>query len=374
MDLGALMTQKYLEQGHDLEVEVVRICPPYRHRFARWKKGPALGLRRNVDRLLNRFFDYPRFLKKLVRHERFDIYHIIDHSYSQLVKALPSDRVVVTCWDLDTFRCLLRPDLEPRPAWFRGLTRKILEGLQAARLVIPVSESTRAAILEHGLIPDDRMLTIYPGTNPEFGIEPHSAADNEAARLLGPIDPEGPIDLLHVGSNIPRKRVEVLLETFAGVRRAIPRARLVKIGGAFTAAQAEQIKALGLESSILVIPFVGDRTLLAAIYRRVALVLQPSEAEGFGFPLVEAMACGAPLLATDLTVLREVAGDGAVFAPLGDVSIWTETAIRLIQNSQEQTAGWQSQRALGLARARLFRWEVNAFELVKVYKAMGFCD
>ena len=110
MDLVAEMILTHLRRDHAGEIDAVRICPPYRHRLGRL---PRLG--RNADRVLNRYHDYPRYLSKLIHRESFDVYHIIDHSYAQLVHVLPADRTVVTCHDLDAFRCLLRPELEPRP-------------------------------------------------------------------------------------------------------------------------------------------------------------------------------------------------------------------------------------------------------------------
>ena len=72
---------------------------------------PVLGRRpwfRNADRLLNRFVNYPRYLRQ--HASEFDVFHIVDHSYAQLVHELPAARTVVTCHDLDTFRCLLDPE------------------------------------------------------------------------------------------------------------------------------------------------------------------------------------------------------------------------------------------------------------------------
>ena len=93
-----------------------------------------------------------------------------------------------------------------------------------------------------------------------------------------------------------------------------PDVRLVRVGGPFTAAQDARIDALGLRRHIRVLPFV-ERPVLAALYRRAALVLLPSEREGFGLPVVEALACGTPIVASDLPVLREVGGTAAEVLP-----------------------------------------------------------
>jgi glycosyltransferase involved in cell wall biosynthesis len=92
-------------------------------------------------------------------------------------------------------------------------------------------------------------------------------------------------------------------------------------------------------------------------------VLQPSEAEGFGLPLAEAMACGAPLLVSDLPVLREVAGDVAAYRAVGDVPAWVDAALSLLDEG--------ARRGAGLTRSALFRWEAHAGRLVDLYRAVA---
>src|SRR5438874_926738 len=88
MDLVGEMILAHLAAGHAGSIAATRVCPPFRRRVAR---GPAARWRaaRNADRLLNRFGDYPRALRRLARRGEFDLYHVVDHSYAQLVHALP---------------------------------------------------------------------------------------------------------------------------------------------------------------------------------------------------------------------------------------------------------------------------------------------
>lgn len=368
MDLVALMLRTFLGRKSD-EVEAVDVCPPYRARLARLPI-PA-GLARNADRLANRYLDYPRHLRALDRRERFDIYHVADHSYAQVVHALPADRVVVTCHDLDTFRCLLEPEVEPRPRWFRALTKRTLAGLSRAALVSAGSGTTEANLLRFGLVDADRLILNYTGTNPEFFEPPDPAKEAEADRLLASILGGRPPFLLHVGSNIPRKRIDVLLDTYAGVVRERPEVRLVKIGGEFTPSQRRRAEGLGVLDRIGVIPLLRDRRLLASIYRRAALVLQPSEAEGFGLPIAEAMACGAPVLASDIPVLREIGGDALVYEPVGAVSGWVGSALALLGAGQAGEPSSNPRRQIGLDRAQAYRWETHVDRLIPRYRAIA---
>ncbi len=142
-------------------------------------------------------------------------------------------------------------------------------------------------------------------------------ADAEAGRLLGPAEP-GQAMLLHVGSTVPRKRIDVLL------------------------------------------PYLR-RDVLAA------LVLQTSSAEGFGLPVTEAMACGTPVVASDLPIMREVGGDAAEYAPAADVGAWRDAVDVLLAERAREPGAWEARRRRCVARARLFSWEQNARAVVRVY-------
>ncbi|MDR3638976.1 MAG: glycosyltransferase family 1 protein [Isosphaeraceae bacterium] len=372
MDLTGEMMLTHLSRECAGDVEAVDVCPPFRHRLTRWPVVRGLRASRNVDRLLNRFGDYPRALHAAVRAGGFDLYHLVDHSYSQLVHELPPGRAVVTCHDLDTFRCLLEPEREPRPRWFRAMAGRTLAGLKKAAAVVCNSETTRRAILAHDLVPESRLHLAWVGVAPEFSAAPDPSADAEAARWLGPVVPGAPPDLLHVGSTIPRKRIDLLLEIFAALRRAYPGARLIKAGAGLNAEQERLAETLGVADAIVRLPFFapGERGVLAAVYRRASLVVQPSDAEGFGLPVAEALACGATVLASDLPALREVGGDAAVYRPVGDIAGWVEAAAVLLDERVQQSPAWHARHEAGLARASLFQWPRHARQLADIYRAV----
>ena len=368
MDLVGEMILSHLVGEHAHEISATRVCPPYRYRAGRLPVLGGSGPARNVDRLWNRMRDYPRYLRGLARRSEFELYHVVDHSYSQLVHALPKGRAVVTCHDLDTFRCLLEPSREPRPAWFRAMAGRIFDGLSQAAAIVCDSEATREALLVHQIVSPDRLHVVLLGLPPEFSCEPVEAADREALGFLGPVDREGPPEILHVGSNIPRKRIDVLLKVFARIHEARPGARLVKIGGAFPVEFLELANNLGISDSIVTLPFLRDRAVVAAVYRRASLVLLTSDAEGFGLPAVEALACGTPLLASDLPVLREVGGEAPVFRPVGDIDAWAEAALSLLDEPTNASEQRESRRRAGLLRAGHFSWSQHADQLVMIYR------
>src|SRR5262249_16465317 len=108
-----------------------------------------------------------------------------------------------------------------------------------------------------------------------------------------------------------------------------------------------------------------DRQALAALYRRAALVLLPSEAEGFGLPMIEGLACGKIVVASDIAVLREVGGEAAVYCPVADVPGWVETMNRLVAHPTSAPP-----LAVRLERAQTFSWERQARTIFNAYQGL----
>ncbi len=361
MDLTADMLCRYLT-GQDHIETAARLLPSLRSRFSRLPLVPAKHAR-NADRLINRFADYPRWLQK--KQHDYDLFHIVDHSYAQLTRSLPPNRTIVTCHDLDTFGCVLEPEKERRPRWFRAMAQRILDGFRLAAHVIAVSAATRDEILRHRLFADEQVTVVHNGVHPSCSPLPDPAKDAAVEHLL-PDSSSGAVWLLNVGSTLSRKRLDLLLRVFAGVLRSVPVARLVRVGG-FTPEQQRLAQELKIDHALVILPFL-ERETLAAVYRRAALLVHTAEAEGFGLPLVEAMACGCVVAATDIPVLREVGGSAALYCRLGDFDAWTETILQLLRERSHQPDRWQFRRQLAVNHAARFSWAENARHTAHIYQ------
>jgi glycosyltransferase involved in cell wall biosynthesis len=350
-----LVSERLLEEfsiTHSTTVSAGRICPPFRYRLT--NGGRFTGDPSNVDRLLNRHWDYTRHLKK--RLTDFDLFHISDHSYSNLLHSLPVGRVGVFCHDLDTFRCLLDPAREPRPFWFKAFTRRILTGFQKASIVFYSTETVRQQIMSYRIVDPKRLVYAPYGVSPAF---------NQVSTGKWPADlphavKRGPF-LLHVGSCIPRKRIDVLLEVFGIVRRHYPAVNLVQVGGKWTAAQCKQIKDLGIGPSVFQLRR-QDQSALSELYRKAEIVLMPSEAEGFGLPVVEALACGAVVVASSIPIFKEVGGNAVLYCPLDDTQVWAETIRSVLTGNHDLLP-----LSLRLEHARRFSWSTHANTIVEAY-------
>lgn len=353
MDLAAEM----LAVGLRGRVDVRLLRPGFRPRFTRIRLPGRMGaLGVNADRFLNRFWDYPRWLRRRGL-DSIAAFHVCDHSYAHLVRSLPPGRAGVYVHDLDTFRCLIEPARDPRPRWFRAMARRILSGVQEAAVVFHSTRAVREELLRFGLVERERLVQAPFGPAPEFrpdGDDPVDAPTVEGRYVL------------HVGSLIRRKRIDVLLEAFAAATRGLPEVRLVQVGPPWTPEHLARIERLDLRDRV--IKRTGlDRAQLAALYRRADLVVLPSDAEGFGLPVLEALACAAAVLASDLPTVREVGGEAVCYAPPGDVEAWA-AAIRSALTAPERLPS----REVRLARAEEFSWARHAATVLEGYgKVLG---
>ena len=367
MDLVAEELWRELTTSHRNSFEVYRLRPPFVKRFG-WFNGHARSSAASIaDRLLNRFVDYPRFLK--VRRKEFDLFHLIDHSYSHLAQILAPRPALVTCHDTDAFRCILEKQSGNRSRLLRRITQSVLMGFRSAAAVACDSAATRDQVLRYDLISAERLSVNRNGVARCFNPHPDLSAEAELSRLLGSCEPRR-AEILHVGSTIPRKRVDVLLRSFAAVARELPAARLIKVGGAFTAAQRELIRELSLpRDSVAVLPFVNGEG-LAALYRRATIAVLPSESEGFGLPALEALACGTPAVLSDIPVFHEIAGDAATFCRVGDIDAWARAIFDLIRERETQPQEFRERRADGIRWAGQFTWEMYARRAASLYQTL----
>ena len=359
MDLVADMLLESLPSASGGHVAATRLRPPMTRR---WTRLPVVGGGSRAqlgDRLTGRLWDYPRWLRP--QRGDFDVFHIVDHSYAHLIRELPAERTIVTCNDTDAFEAA-REGAASRLDPLRLLAAHVLDGISRAAHVACISEATRQDLISTGRVDPSRTSVVYLGAHPACTPVPDSAADSEIERMLGPRR----FELLHVSSTIPRKRIDVLLEVFSRLRGVDPDARLLRVGGPLTREQQRLAERLNVVDGIVELPFL-DRLQLAALYRRASVVVLPSEREGFGLPVVEAMACGTPVIASDIPALREVGGTAAEYCSVGDVSCWVE-ALAHFRLGQSDAGVRERRRAECLSAAAKFDWRRYAAQMAILYE------
>ena len=356
--MGTLLTSRLPEHAPGLQVTAVR------HTLRRVaSRGPLQRLRPAffADRVLNRMLLYPRHVRERVSG-RFDIYHVVDHSYAQLALDLPGERTIVTCHDTDTFRSLV-PGGEARPAWYRAIARRTLRGLRRARLVVCISQSSRDELVANNLVDPARIRVVPLGIDPALLQGPPAAARARAAALW-PAQ-RGVFDLLHVGSDMPRKRLDRLVGIVAALRSRGHWVRLIRVGGPFrTATRAAAIE-LGL-ADIVELPFL-DRDTLGAVYERSDLVLLTSDREGYGLPIIEAFAAGKPVVASDIPAIRETGAGLATYVAPDAITDWVVAVERTLADADPSGARAQARRQHAATRT----WDTHVRALLPVYAELG---
>jgi glycosyltransferase involved in cell wall biosynthesis len=269
---------------------------------------------------------------------------------------------VVTCNDVDA----ILPMTSGKAKRFdlsRGLARRVLGGLRRAERVACISHATERRLLAFQDITAERVSVAYLGVHPSCSPAPDPVSDAKIGERLGP---KG-VELLHVGSTIPRKRIEMLLQVFRGVLDRRPDVRLLRVGDPFTPRQDALARSLGVAHAIVALPFL-ERRELASVYRRAALLLMTSEREGFGLPVVESMACGTPVVASAIPALMEVGGAGAAHCPQDDLPCWIDSVMAMLEERERDPLAWELRRQCGVAAAARFDWRAYASQMSRIYE------
>jgi glycosyltransferase involved in cell wall biosynthesis len=358
MDICAQMLVDRSAQLTDSDIQPVQIRPPFQWRLKTWEQH--LPKYFNSNRFINRFVDYPRYLKP--RSNDCDLFHIADHSYAHLIRSLPAEKTGIFCNDLDAFQSILEPAKYPRSWAYRRLAQHILTGMQTAAIVFCPTEEIRRQIEYYQLIDPAKLIVAPPGVSVEYQLD---ALPIDLTIITLEERLQGNPFILHVGSCIPRKRIDVLLDTFAKLRAKLPQLHLVKVGGNWSPEQQQQITDLNLENSIVHLTNLPNST-IASLYQQAKIVMMTSEAEGFGMPVSEALACGSIVLASDIPVLREVGGDAAIYSPVGDLNAWVTNSLMAITTPDRAPS-----LDLRLARAACYTWDNYARTIVTAYSELA---
>jgi glycosyltransferase involved in cell wall biosynthesis len=305
---AALLQDGFMREGHEVRVLRPSVIAGRLATNATVQKW--LGY---IDKL----FLFPIVLKRAVDWP--DIVHICDHSNAFYVKHVDSRPHVITCHDLLAVRSALGEFPQQETRWSgRKLQRMILAGLARSRNIISVSDATRADILRLVRREGQEIARIYNGLS-----YPYAAMDHEQTTtrldMLG-LTSDTPF-LLHVGGNQWYKNRLGVLKIFALVRNHDPNRNLLMVmaGKRWTEEMRKFVQLSGIESSVIELVDVTNED-LRALYSRAEALLFPSLEEGFGWPIVEAQACGCPVVTSNRAPMNEVGGGAAKYVdPLNHV-------------------------------------------------------
>ncbi|MFN2227025.1 MAG: glycosyltransferase family 4 protein [Anaerolineae bacterium] len=287
------------------------------------------------------------------------------HSPDFVLPPLGRTPAVLTVHDLSFLRV---------PECFVPGFREYLEGavtraVGRARFILADSFSTRQDLIDLLAVEPERVAVVYPGVEPRFRpIGDPAVLDMVRDRYDLPSH-----FVLGLSTLQPRKNFAGLADAFGQLLAAqgdeLPFADLHLVIGGSKGWMYEEtlahIERLGLSDRVRFLGFVDDAD-LPALYNLASVFAFPSWYEGFGVPLLEAMACGTPVVAADNSSLPEVVGDAGLLVKAGDTDALASALARLVSSKELQT----ELKAEGQARARHFTWEKAAHQLLGIYNGL----
>ena len=242
------------------------------------------------------------------------------------------------------------------------LNTLLRRGITKSRLIVCVSEFVKQELIERFDVPDERLITVYHGVGDEFRHFPAELAQHEVARNYQLTRPY----YLYVGKLHANKNIVRLVEAFHAFITDTGADHLLVLAGRLVWG-SEGIMAtvarLDLDERVR---FIGHRTQaeLPALYNAATAFVFPTLWEGFGLPVVEAMACGTPVIASDIACIPEVTGGAALLVnPLSTAAL--AQAMTDIYNDSELREGL---RTCGIMRARCFDWHHTATATLDAYR------
>ncbi len=257
---------------------------------------------------------------------------------------------------------LYYPEAYPS-ATLKYLAWSTRHNIQTASHLLADSETTKLDIMKHFGAPDQRITVVYPGVSPRFYAE-YPPADLTAVKAQYGINGRY---LLYVGTLQPRKNVERLIEAFAIAKRTagFPE-RLVLAGRMGWLPEGIMRRLRDMGEAVTLAGYVPEID-LGALYAGATALVLPSLFEGFGMPVIEAMASGTPVIAANAASLPEVAGDAAVLFDPYSTAALAEALSRVCGDPDLRA----ELRAQGRERASHFTWEEAAKRTLGVLDAVA---
>jgi glycosyltransferase involved in cell wall biosynthesis len=300
-----------------------------------------------------------------IRHKRADVFHLVEHADRHLMKVLPGPRTVVTCHDLIPLLAVEGalpfegpPPYTGREWWIRRYRWGVM-GLKHAAAVVCPSRATRDDVVRLCGVRRDRVSVIPHGVGEHF--KPLTPRSVGAARAKLGLSGRRLVLTVNSGAGF-YKNFDTTLRVIAAIRKAGFDVTLVRVGSAMTAAERKTTRTLGLYGALVELGKVTE-TRLVELYNAADVLLFPSLYEGFGWPAIEAMACGTPVVTSDAPAIAEVVGNAAMTVPAMDVEGFAD-ALTTLFSAPERCA---ELHAAGLLRAQRFSWLKACAAYEKLY-------
>jgi glycosyltransferase involved in cell wall biosynthesis len=292
----------------------------------------------------------------VLRRERPDVFHAPHYVLPPAARC----RAVVTIHDCIH---LMFPQYLPNRAAYAYARASMWSAVRRSHRILTVSEASKRDIVHFFNVAPEKIVVVYNAIDERFGVEPREE-DVARVRERYQLDQEF---VLYVGNIKPHKNLVRLIDAFDLLRQraGCDQLKLLIIGDEISKLPAlrRAVHRHKLHKHVRFLGFQPDDT-LAILYRLAAVFVFPSLYEGFGLPPLEAMACGTPVVTSNVSSLPEVTGDAAVLVDPYDVESIAGGMHRVLSTPALR----QELRAKGLARAREFSWERSVARTHELYR------
>lgn len=298
---------------------------------------------------------HPVVYFRLLASKRVD-YYLSTHSY--LMPCLPFVKSILVVHDLSAY---LVPGDYPKKIMIE--TKLLLRlALSRSKHIIVPSKATKTDLVRLFKIDSGKITVVYHGKPPC-----RKQTDLKAQVFPTPF-------FLFLGTIQPRKNLAILLRAFAKLKKEFRQKNLKLVIAGQKGWKFQEVfkiaDALNLKKEIIFLGYVSNRQKMILLKRSIALVL-PSKYEGFGLPLVEAFACGCPVICSDTPALKEI-GDQAPLYFNPDDQIRLEDTMRKISTWYfQQSPLYQKLVEQSLERSRRFSWQQSAKETLGIINSLG---
>jgi glycosyltransferase involved in cell wall biosynthesis len=314
---------------------------------------PMISKKRIINDAV-KYLVYPFIVNRRVRKK--NIKHITSQDLAYILKLVKLEKTIITCHDIIPWVY----DNERLPT-----TKLKMKGLMKADRMITVSEYSKKDIIKHMGYPENKISIVHPAVDHDIY---YVKRDREIITKLG--IPNTSKVILYVGSEQPRKNVPFILEALKQLKRKIPEIKFLKIGAPQVSGAREKllelIEMLSLQEEVIFVGYVSEND-ITKYYNAADLFVYPSLYEGFGMPPLEAMACGTPVVTSNVTSLPEVVADSAITIDPHNIDAFVNAMYDVLTDEKLR----ETMINKGLKRAQLFNWEKSAKEMRRVYEQLN---
>jgi len=295
---------------------------------------------------------WPKVLKSRIEKDKVDIFHGIEFYFPDTKR-----KSVVTIHDLFAFIYV--------DAYSAKKREMLKSSVNLSDVIIAISDATKADIMKHLRVDEKKIKVVHLAASSKFT----PINDRELIKIFLKMKKLPEKFILYTGTVAPRKNIKTIIDSLSILKKKTNLIHKLLICGFkeinYFSALKEHINRLNLNNDVIFLNYVTDNDLVY-LYNAAEIFVFPSFYEGFGLPVLEAMACGSPVVSSSVSSLPEVIGDAGILVNPASPDELADSINKILINKELR----ESLHQKSLARASLFSWDKTAKGTIEVYKEL----